>query len=100
MCADAWNADYRFGSCKKLSVRAKQAPAESVSLLLVSLKHVLPERLNLLHVTALAIHGHTSQEEALREFAFQADFLYERASCLTAVVVTQPERVWQTITRL
>lgn len=75
---------------KKLSVRVERGRIASGSLSLVSLEHVLPERLDLLYVAAFTVYWHPCQEEPFRELAFQADFLDERAAFLMAVVVTQP----------
>lgn len=44
-------------------------------LLLVSLEHELPERLDLFNMAALTVHRHSSQQESFCEFAFQADLL-------------------------
>lgn len=38
--------------------------------MLVAFEHVLPERLDLLHVTAFAIYWDSGQEESFREFTF------------------------------
>ena len=55
--------------------------------MLVSLEHVLPEGLDLLHVTSFTIDGNPGQEEPFCEFAFQADFFVERAASFAGFVL-------------